>query len=193
MYFYLLLCTSVLRNSVLNTRRSTSAYTTCYSGVPRSNRPPSWKKNSQDKLQQQQSQGDFSQQQKKKHSQGKHSGKVHQADGSSKSVNDDKYQASSAIAFASMATIIPPTHPLPPKPQSKARAPKLADQLFEQRPFQIGPICGLLTCAQDRALKLYDERLAKKFPDPTPVEAFALYFTRAVYNFYFLIIYNLYF
>ena len=61
-----------------------------------------------------------------------------------------------------MATIIPPTHPLPPKPQSKARAPKLADQLFEQRPFQIGPICGLLTCAQDRALKLYDEHLARK-------------------------------
>jgi len=27
--------------------------------------------------------------------------------------------------------------------------------------------------AQDRALKLYDERLARKFPDPTPVEALA--------------------
>jgi len=170
-YFYLLLCTSVLRNSVLNTRRSTSAHTTCYSGVPRSNRPPSWKKNSQDKLQQQQSQGDFSQQQKKKHSQGKHSGKVHQADGSSKSVNDDKYQASSAIAFASMATIIPPTHPLPSKSQLKARVPKLADRLSEQCPSQIGPICDPLVHAQDRALKLYDEYLARKFSDPTLVKA----------------------
>ena len=70
-----------------------------------------------------------------------------------------------------MATIVPPTHPLPPKPQSKARAPKLADRLSEQRPSQIGPIRGPLARAQDRALKLYDERLAKKFPDPTPVEA----------------------
>jgi len=69
-----------------------------------------------------------------------------------------------------MATIVPPTHPLPPKPQSKARAPKLADQLSEQRPSQIGPIHGPLARAQDRALKLYDERLAKKFPNPTPVE-----------------------
>jgi len=72
-----------------------------------------------------------------------------------------------------MATIIPPTHPLPPKPQSKARAPKLADQLSEQCPSQIGPICGLLAHAQDRALKLYNEHLAKKFSDPTPVEASA--------------------
>jgi len=70
-----------------------------------------------------------------------------------------------------MATIILPTHPLPPKPQSKARAPKLADRLSEQCPSQIGPICGPLAHAQDKALKLYDERLAKKFPDPTPVEA----------------------
>ena len=38
---------------------------------------------------------------------------------------------------------------------------------------QIGPICGPLACAQDRALKLYDERLAKKFSDLTPVEVFA--------------------
>jgi len=36
---------------------------------------------------------------------------------------------------------------------------------------QIGPIHGPLARAQDRALKLYDERLAKKFPDPTLVEA----------------------
>jgi len=92
-----------------------------------------------------------------------------------------------------MATIFPPTHPLSPKSQSKARVPKLVDWLSEQRLSQIGSICGPLVCAQDRALKLYDECLAKKFPDPTPVEAFALYFTRAVYNFYFLIIYNLYF
>jgi len=42
-------------------------------------------------------------------------------------VIDDKYQASSAIAFASMATIISPTYPLSPKPQSKARASKLAN------------------------------------------------------------------
>jgi len=28
-----------------------------------------------------------------------------------------------------------------------------------------------LACAQDRALKLYDEHLAKKFSVPTPVEA----------------------
>jgi len=70
-----------------------------------------------------------------------------------------------------MATIIPPTYPLSPKPQSKARAPKLSDRLSEQCPSQIGPIHGPLACAQDRALKLYDERLTKKFPDPTPVEA----------------------
>jgi len=30
-----------------------------------------------------------------------------------------------------------------------------------------------LTCVQDRALKLYDEHLARKFPDPTLVEASA--------------------
>jgi len=153
--------------------RSTSSHTAHHSGVPRGDRPPSWKKNSQDKQQQrsqgqqqQQSQGDSSQQQKKKHG-----GKAHQADGSSKSVNDDEYQASSTITFASMATIIPPTHLLPSKPQSKARAPKLADQLSEQCPSQIGPIHGLLVRAQDRALKLYDECLARKFPDPTLVEA----------------------
>jgi len=70
-----------------------------------------------------------------------------------------------------MATIIPPTHSLSPKPQSKARASKLADQLSEQCPSQIGPICGPLAHAQDRALKLYDEHLARKFPDPTLVEA----------------------
>jgi len=35
-----------------------------------------------------------------------------------------------------------------------------------------------LACAQDRALKLYDERLAKKFPDPTPVEASASKITK---------------
>ena len=69
-----------------------------------------------------------------------------------------------------MTTIILPTHPLPPKPQSKARAPKLADRLFEQHPSQISPIRGLLVHAQDRALKLYNERLARKFPDPTLVE-----------------------
>ena len=61
-----------------------------------------------------------------------------------------------------MATIIPPTHPLSSKPQSKARASKLADRLSEQHPSQIGLICGLLACAQDRALKLYDEHLARK-------------------------------
>jgi len=72
-----------------------------------------------------------------------------------------------------MFTIIPPAHPLPPKPQSKARAPKLTDWLSEQCPSQIGPIRGLLAHAQDRALKLYDEHLAKKFPDSTPVEASA--------------------
>ena len=72
-----------------------------------------------------------------------------------------------------MATIIPPTHPLSSKPQSKARASKLADRLSEQHPSQIGPIYGPLAHAQDRALKLYDEHLAKKFPDPTPVKAFA--------------------
>ena len=70
-----------------------------------------------------------------------------------------------------MATIIPPTHPLSSKPQSKARASKLADRLSEQHPSQIGPICGLLACAQDRALKLYDEHLARKFSNPTFVEA----------------------
>jgi len=69
-----------------------------------------------------------------------------------------------------MATIVPPTHPLLPKPQSKARAPKLTNQLSEQCPSQIGPICGPLACTQNRALKLYDEHLARKFPDPTPVE-----------------------
>jgi len=72
-----------------------------------------------------------------------------------------------------MATIFPPTYPLPPKPQLKARAPKLANQFSEQYPSQIGPIHGPLAHAQDRALKLYDKRLAKKFPDPTPVEASA--------------------
>jgi len=71
-----------------------------------------------------------------------------------------------------MATIVPPTHPFSPKPQSKARAPKLADRLSKQRSSQIGPIRGPLAHAQDRVLKLYDERLAKKFPDPTSVEAF---------------------
>jgi len=30
-----------------------------------------------------------------------------------------------------------------------------------------------LACVQDRALKLYDKHLARKFPDPTLVEAFA--------------------
>jgi len=78
-----------------------------------------------------------------------------------------------------MATIFPPTHSLPPKPQSKARAPKLTDQLFEQYPSQIGPIYGPLACAQDRALKLYDEHLAKKFPDPTPVKASAFKITES--------------
>jgi len=158
-------------------RRSTSAHTACHSGVSRGDHPPSWKKNSQDKQQQcpqeqqqQQSQGDSSQQQKKKRGREKHSGKAHQADGSSKSVNDDKYQASSAIAFASMAIIIPFTHSLPPKSQSKARAPKLADRLSEQCFSQIGPICSLLAHAQDRALKLYDECLARKFSDLTLVE-----------------------
>jgi len=33
-------------------RRSTSAHTTCHSGVPRGDCPPSWKKNFQDKQQQ---------------------------------------------------------------------------------------------------------------------------------------------
>ena len=146
-------------------RRSTSAHTAWHSGVSRGDRPPSWKKNPQDK---QQPQGNSSQQQKKKRGD-----KAHQADGSSKSINNDEYQASSAIAFASIATIVPPTHPLPPKPQSKARAPKLTDWLSEQCPSQIGPIHGPLACAQDRALKLYDERLTKKFPDPTSVEASA--------------------
>jgi len=72
-----------------------------------------------------------------------------------------------------MATIFPSTHPLPSKPQSKARAPKLADRLSEQCPSQIGPICGPLAHAQDRVLKLYDECLVKKFLDPTPVEVSA--------------------
>ena len=72
-----------------------------------------------------------------------------------------------------MATIVSPTHPLPPKPQLKARAPKLADWLSEQCPSQIGPIRGPLAHIQDRALKLYDKCLAKKFPDPTPVKASA--------------------
>jgi len=65
-------------------QRSTSAHTAHYSGVPRGDRPLSWKKNSQDKQQQypqgqqqQQSQGDFFQQQKKKCGRGKHSGKAH--------------------------------------------------------------------------------------------------------------------
>jgi len=69
-----------------------------------------------------------------------------------------------------MATIVPSTHPLPPKPQSKARASKLADQLSKQCPSQIGPICGPLAYVQDRALKLYDKHLARKFPDLTLVE-----------------------
>ena len=30
-----------------------------------------------------------------------------------------------------------------------------------------------MACVQDRALKLYDKHLARKFPDPTLVEAFA--------------------
>jgi len=72
-----------------------------------------------------------------------------------------------------MATIVSLTHSLPPKPQSKARVPKLADWLFEKCPSQIGPIYGPLACAQDRALKLYDKRLARKFPNPTLVEASA--------------------
>ena len=78
--------------------RSTSAYTARHSGIPRDDRPPSWKKNPQDKQQQhpqrqqqQQSQGDSSQQQKKKRGRGKHGGKAHQADGSSKSINNDEY------------------------------------------------------------------------------------------------------
>jgi len=69
-----------------------------------------------------------------------------------------------------MAIIIPPTHSLPPKSQSKARAPKLADRLSEQCLSQIGPIHGPLAHAQDRALKLYDECLARKFPDLTLVK-----------------------
>jgi len=69
-----------------------------------------------------------------------------------------------------MATIISSTHSLPPKPQSKARASKLTNQLSKQRLSQIGPICGLLVYAQDRVLKLYDEYLARKFPDPTLVK-----------------------
>jgi len=72
-----------------------------------------------------------------------------------------------------MATIFPPTHPLSPKPQSKARVPKLTDRLSEQHLSQIGPIRGPLACVQDRALKLYNECLAKKFPNPTPVEVSA--------------------
>jgi len=39
----------------------------------------------------------------------------------------DDYQASSAIAFASIAIVIPFTHPFSSKPQLKARALKLAD------------------------------------------------------------------
>jgi len=78
-----------------------------------------------------------------------------------------------------MATIFPPTHPHPPKPQSKARVSKLADQLSKQCSSQIGPIHGPLAHAQDRALKLYDEHLAKKFPDPTPVKASASKITKS--------------
>jgi len=70
-----------------------------------------------------------------------------------------------------MATIVPPVHSLPPKPQSQARAPKLADRLSEQRPSQVGPIRGPLARAQEKALKLYNERLARRFPGPTLVEA----------------------
>jgi len=62
-----------------------------------------------------------------------------------------------------MATIVPPTHSLFSKSQSKARASKLTDWLSEQCPSQIGPIHGLLAHVQDRALKLYDEHLARKF------------------------------
>ena len=148
-------------------QRLTSAHIAHHSGVPRGDHPSSWKKNPQDK---QQSQRDSSQQQKKKYGQGKHSDKAHQADSSSKSVNSNKYQASSTIAFASIATIVSPTHPLSPKPQSKARAPKLTDWLSKQYPSQIGSICGPLAYAQDRALKLYDKCLARKFPDPTLVK-----------------------
>jgi len=72
-----------------------------------------------------------------------------------------------------MATIFPPTHPLSPKPQSKARAPKLTNWLSEQCLSQIGLIHGPLAHAQDRALKLYNKCLAKKFPNLTPVEASA--------------------
>ena len=72
-----------------------------------------------------------------------------------------------------MATIVSPVHPLPPKPQLQVRAPKLADRLSEQRPSQVGPICGPLACAQEKALKLYDECLARRFPGPTLVEALA--------------------
>jgi len=78
-----------------------------------------------------------------------------------------------------MVTIFPSTHPLPPKSQSKARAPKLADQLSEQCSSQIGPIHSPLAHAQDRVLKLYDEHLAKKFPDPTLIEAFASKITKS--------------
>jgi len=70
-----------------------------------------------------------------------------------------------------MTTIVLFTHPLLPKPQSKARASKLTDWLSEQHPSQIGPIHGPLVHAQDRALKLYDECLARKFSDPTLVKA----------------------
>jgi len=77
-----------------------------------------------------------------------------------------------------MATIVPPTHSLPSKPQSKARAPKLTDWLSEQCPSQIGPIHGLLAHVQDRALKLYDEHLARKFPNPTLVEVSASKITK---------------
>ena len=108
-----------------------------------------------------------------KRSRGKRGGKAHQADAFSKDKpsNNDEYQASSAIAFASMATIVPPVHPLPPKPQSQVRAPKLTDRLSEQCPSQVGPIRGPLAHAQEKVLKLYDKHLARRFPGPTLVEA----------------------
>jgi len=70
-----------------------------------------------------------------------------------------------------MTTIVPLVHPLPPKPQSQARAPKLTDQLSEQRPSQVGPIRGPLARTQEKALELYDEHLTRRFPGPTLVEA----------------------
>jgi len=70
-----------------------------------------------------------------------------------------------------MATVVSPVYPLPSKPQSQARAPKLANQLSEQHPSQVGPIPGPLACAQEKALKLYDECLARRFPGPTLVKA----------------------